>query len=247
MTRPDAYWLRLEAEYHRDPVQGNFGPAYALDNPAGFRAYALMSRYSPNHTIHKISDLYGRERWLNDKGWRVMCLALLAIASGTETSTRELAEKIGCCRMTVSRWITKLTAWGVIGSGVVRGRYGGIVLFARRQGDNLEHWANVARAKIAAIRARKLNAHPPLTEDGSTSASYPVAYSPSKYVEGVHLNSERLIDALGLDRSRTSGRIPCPAHGEGRKLTLAWKITQERVLLHCFAGCTFQEIKQAVL
>jgi biotin operon repressor len=243
MTRPDAYWLRLEAEYHRDPVQGNFGPAYALDNPAGFRAYALMSRYSPNHTVHKISDLYGRERWLNDKGWRVMCLALLAIASGTETSTRELAEKIGCCRMTVSRWITKLTAWGVIGSGVVRGRYGGIVLFARRQGDNLEHWANVARAKIAAIRARKLNAHPPTQEDGIRSSSYlntSYSYSVSK---GVHLD---LVDVLGLDRARSKGAIRCPAH-EDKRASLSWKIADNgKLLLHCFAGCTFSEIRTAV-
>jgi biotin operon repressor len=239
----DAFYRRLEAEYYRDPINGQYGAAYALDNPTGFRAYMVMARYSPDHTVHRITDLYGRERWLNDKGWRVMCLALLHIASGTETSTRELAERIGCCRMTVSRWITKLTAWGVIGSGVVRGRYGGIVLFARRAGDNLEHWANVARAKMAAIRARKLNAHPPTQEQGSSSATYLKTTHTYSVYKGVHLD---LVGALGLDRSRSKGAIKCPAH-EDKRASLSWRITSDnKLLLHCFAGCTFDEIKKAV-
>jgi hypothetical protein len=41
------------------------------------------------------------------------------------------------------------------------------------------------------------------------------------------------------------GRMPCPAHGEGKKPTLAWNWLDGRLLIHCFAGCTFQEIRQA--
>lgn len=57
-----------------------------------------------------------------------------------------------------------------------------------------------------------------------------------------------LLDALGLDITRGSGRIPCPAHGEGRSKTLSWRVASDgNVLLHCFAGCTFAEIRKAVL
>jgi len=239
--RSDSYYLALENAHHRDPVQADFGPAWSAANPSGFRAYVTMSRYDPGHSIHRIRDLYGRERWLNDKGWRVMCLALLNIASDTETSLTEMAQRIGCCRMTVSRWITKLTAWGIIGSSVLRGRNGGLFLFARKVGDSLDRYAAVARAKIAAIRARKLNAHPPPQEAGSSSTTYlksPATYSVYK---GVHLD---LYDALGLDRARTQGMIACPAH-EDRQKSLSWKQAGEKLLLHCFAGCTFGEIVKA--
>lgn len=240
--RTDAYYLALEGAYHRDPVQADFGPAWSLANPSGFRAYATMSRYSPDHDIHKIRDLYGRERWLNDKGWKVMCLALLKIAGDIETSLTEMATSIGCCRMTVSRWITKLTAWGVIGSSVLRGRYGGLFLFARKITDNLDRYAAIARAKIAAIRARKSNAHPPITgasEPLATGSYYPSSYSVSM---GVHLD---LADALQLDRSRSQGMIQCPAHEDQRK-SLSWKMAGDKLLLHCFAGCTFAEIRMAL-
>lgn len=242
--RSDEYWRAIEDQYHRtherDPYNGGHGPAATLDNPAGFRAYMVMARYSPNHTLHKITDLYGRERWLNDKGWRVMALALLTIASNTQTSLTVMAEKIGCHRQTVSRWITKLTAWGVIGSGTVRGRYGGLVLFARSVRDNLEHWAQVARAKIHARKGRDSKCAPPTEGGVSRSSMTPNYLSMSK---GAHLD---LADALGLDRARGKGSIKCPAH-EDKRASLSWKFTEGgKLLLHCFAGCTFAEVRGAI-
>lgn len=56
-----------------------------------------------------------------------------------------------------------------------------------------------------------------------------------------------LLDRLGADPGRTSGRIPCPAHG-GRDRNLAWRLTPDgRVLLTCHSHhCTFDEIVGAV-
>jgi len=235
----DAYYARVWDARQRDPLQGDFGPAWSKDNPSGFRAYMTMTRYAPDATVHKITDLQGRPRWLNDKGYRIMCAALLVIASDRQTSLTELAERIGCHRQTVSRWLRKLTAWGVLGCWTVRGRYGGIVLVARKVGDSLGWMADAARAKLEAIRARKSNAHPlPRQGEGTTR------YVPSTYVsKGAHLD---LMDVLPLDRTRRTGMIQCPAH-EDRLRSLSWKITaDDKLLLHCFAGCTFDEIRRSV-
>ena len=106
----DTYYANVWDARQRDPLQGDFGPAWSKDNPSGFRAYMTMTRYAPDATVHKITDLQGRPRWLNDKGYRIMCAALLVIASDRQTSLTELAERIGCHRQTVSRWLRKLTA-----------------------------------------------------------------------------------------------------------------------------------------
>ncbi len=84
----------------------------------------------------------------------------------------------------------------------------------------------------------------PLTEERAHYL-FSVTFDPPP-APAVH--GTELVDALGLDTTRGSGRIPCPAHGEGRSKTLAWRITSDgRVLLHCFAGCTFGEIRKAIL
>lgn len=240
----DAYYHSVASRYgNAAAVNGDYGPAWSRDNPSGFRAYMTMTRYAPGQEVHRITDLYGRQRWLNDKGYRIMCAALLIIASDRQTSLTELAERIGCHRQTVSRWLTKLTAWGVLGMMTVRGRYGGLVLVARTAKDSLQWMADAARERISRIRARNLNAHPPTQGDVATSykATYH-PYYPSTYT-GAHLE---LRAALNLDASRKQGSIRCPAH-EDRLASLSWKITpQDKLLLHCFAGCTFQEIRAAV-
>lgn len=92
--------------------------------------------------------------------------------------------------------------------------------------------------------------------EGEAEAVAPLSEERAHYLFGVTHEPQRstvpgmgtpLIDALGLDTTRGSGRIACPAHGEGRSKTLSWKITDGIVLLHCFAGCTFDEIRKAVI
>ena len=39
--------------------------------------------------------------------------------------------------------------------------------------------------------------------------------------------------------------VHCPAH-EDRTKSLSWRIAEGRLLLHCFAGCTFDEIRGAL-
>jgi hypothetical protein len=61
---------------------------------------------------------------------------------------------------------------------------------------------------------------------------------------GEPLDERQLLERLGADLSRQSGMLRCPAH-EDRSASLSWGWTGERALLHCFAGCTFDEIRAA--
>lgn len=61
------------------------------------------------------------------------------------------------------------------------------------------------------------------------------------------LDDRDLLQRLGADPTKTSGRVPCPAHG-GEDRNLAWKLTPDgRALLRCWSHqCTFTEIVRAV-
>lgn len=60
-------------------------------------------------------------------------------------------------------------------------------------------------------------------------------------------DDQSLLDRLGGDATRSSGRVPCPAHG-GRDRNLAWRWGDRgRLLLKCHSHqCTFDEIVRAV-
>lgn len=77
-------------------------------------------------------------------------------------------------------------------------------------------------------------------------------YAPELWPGGRRLpfqpESGDILQALGINPAEYKGRVPCPAHGDGRKKTLAWAFTTDRkLLLYCFAGCTYAEIRKAVL
>jgi hypothetical protein len=54
-----------------------------------------------------------------------------------------------------------------------------------------------------------------------------------------------LLDRLGAPADRDHGMLRCPAH-EDRAASLSWRFTGDRVLLRCFAGCTFDQIRGAL-
>lgn len=60
-------------------------------------------------------------------------------------------------------------------------------------------------------------------------------------------DDQSLLERLGGDPTRSSGRVPCPAHG-GRDRNLSWRWGDRgRLLLTCFSHhCTFDEIVRAV-
>jgi hypothetical protein len=62
---------------------------------------------------------------------------------------------------------------------------------------------------------------------------------------GPSLNQRDLLDRLGADPDKTRGMVKCPAH-EDRDASLSWRYENDVALLHCFAGCSFDEIRAAL-
>lgn len=58
------------------------------------------------------------------------------------------------------------------------------------------------------------------------------------------LRDRELLERLGADLSRGKGRLRCPAH-QSKSLSLSWRYENGKALVHCFAGCTFDEIRAA--
>ena len=54
-------------------------------------------------------------------------------------------------------------------------------------------------------------------------------------------NDDELLFRLGGDPAMRTGMVHCPAH-EDRQRSLSWRVLNGKLLLHCFAGCTFAEI-----
>jgi hypothetical protein len=59
------------------------------------------------------------------------------------------------------------------------------------------------------------------------------------------LNQRDILDRLGADPSKARGMVRCPAH-EDRGPSLSWRWDGEKALLHCFRGCSFDEIRAAL-
>jgi hypothetical protein len=60
-------------------------------------------------------------------------------------------------------------------------------------------------------------------------------------VGGHHLEPDEILSRLHAQAGRPKGVARCPAH-EDRHPSLSWRVDGDRVLLYCFAGCSFGEI-----
>jgi hypothetical protein len=93
----------------------------------------------------------------------------------------------------------------------------------------------------------ELEAEFPVSYDGALDliARYGVRVRRGRLVRNVRPTRENLANQLGIPDDHTSGIIACPAHKDERP-SLSWRRTADhRLLVHCFAGCTFDEIRQA--
>lgn len=59
-------------------------------------------------------------------------------------------------------------------------------------------------------------------------------------------SDDELTRALGINPFSRAGQLKCPAHEDDRP-SLSYRLTGQRLLLHCFAGCSWDEIRRAVL
>jgi hypothetical protein len=88
----------------------------------------------------------------------------------------------------------------------------------------------------------------PMSQDRAAHllAEHAPEFWPSATPRPVQPQSADILAALGINPADYKGRVPCPAHGDGRKKTLSWATTPDgRLLLYCFAGCTYDAIRKA--
>ena len=96
-------------------------------------------------------------------------------------------------------------------------------------------WQDGAVRPLDGVKARQILLH--LAEPGPVRVR--VAGS------GSTLNEHDILDRLGADPSKARGMVRCPAH-EDRGPSLSWRWDGEKALLHCFRGCSFDEIRAAL-
>lgn len=247
--------------FHEFQSEGAYGRASNVSKGwAGYRG-GDDRRYDvvgPDGSTHRLTEA-GFRTWVAVKPF----VTAAGIPDGKSfTTVTALAIVVGVSKATVSRWLQRLMSWGWLGLLTTRGHYGGVLIFGRTLADGLDHFARKAkdtirrqiqkrraRAWAHMMVARESNVSPNTItiEDGERNGErlrhYLALYGETlESKRSWEAENERLSEALGLDPSRSQGRAACPAHGEHRNKTLSWKLQGGRLLLHCFAGCTYKEI-----
>jgi len=102
---------------------------------------------NPGKALVSVFDMEGRERYLTPTQAEVTGLAL-SMVDGEMLTMREMATRLAVSPSTVSRALTKLQAWGILAYVVGRGRFAGLVIMRRAQGDGLDRFSDAAKARV---------------------------------------------------------------------------------------------------
>lgn len=205
-----------------------------------------------NRAIVPVVDQYGKEHLITEKTFKVYMNALSRITrDDTSTTLREMATEIGVCAQTVSNALRRFMAWGILGYGSVRGKYGGLILFARHKGDGLERYVRLAWESIRAAWDRKTGR----IRAQSNVQTYPqtetVRSDVYGYVYRVDIKKrerdDRIEETLRVQLHGGSKRVKCPAHGgEDRNLSF-WRRPDGSLGVKCWSHqCAERDIKDAV-
>ena len=127
----------------RDPVSEFNGRATV---PMG-RGFGLWQRMNPGKQLVSVFDMEGRERFLTPTQAEVAGLAM-SMVDGEMLTMRAMATRLSVAPSTVSRALTKLSAWGIVAYVVGRGRFAGLVIMKRARGDGLDRFRDAAKARV---------------------------------------------------------------------------------------------------
>jgi DNA-binding MarR family transcriptional regulator len=144
---PAHIFYAIEADrMERNPVQAPDANGRATV-PMG-RGFALWQRMNAGAHLVWIDDQDGKPRAITPKQAQVLALALELIGKGRGVTMRDMAQTLRMAPSTISRALTKLQSFGVIGVIVGRGRYAGLVIFRTVKGDGMERFAQAAKARV---------------------------------------------------------------------------------------------------
>lgn len=105
-------------------------------------------KFNPGADLIYVDDAEGRPRALTPKQYAVLVMALDIIRRTTRMTMRQMAEALGVAPSTVSRALTKLQSWGLVGVIVGRGRFAGLVIFRRTKDDGMDRFRKAAKARV---------------------------------------------------------------------------------------------------
>jgi DNA-binding MarR family transcriptional regulator len=143
---PAHIFYAIEADrMDRDPVQES-GVNGRATVPMG-RGFRLWQRMNPGASLIYVDDMEGRPRALTPTQAEVCALAL-EMVEGHMLTMRAMAARLGVSPSTVSRALTKLSAWGIIRVIVGRGRFAGLVIFRAMKGDGRDRFRDAAKARV---------------------------------------------------------------------------------------------------
>ncbi len=120
------------------------------DVATGRAAHPLLTKWSrmnPGVQLVWVDDAEGHPRALTPKQYLVLTAAL-DMADGIGITMRQLASRLEVAPSTVSRALTKLSAWGLICYFVGRGRWAGLVIFRRSPNDGFDRMRKLAKARV---------------------------------------------------------------------------------------------------
>ncbi len=104
-------------------------------------------KFNPGVQLVWVDDAEGHPRALTPKQYLVLTAAL-DMADGIGITMRQLASRLEVAPSTVSRALTKLSAWGLICYFVGRGRWAGLVIFRRTPNDGFDRMRKLAKARV---------------------------------------------------------------------------------------------------
>ena len=143
---PAHIFYAIEADKReRDPVMDPASASRATV-PYG-RGFALWQRMNAGAQLVWIDDMEGNPRAITPKQAQVLALAL-EMVEGDMLTMRGMAARLGFAPSTVSRALTKLSAWGILCYIVGRGRFAGLVIIKRTVGDGQDRFREAAKARV---------------------------------------------------------------------------------------------------
>ncbi len=146
MTSRDRHYAAMadKAEGRDHDVRTKYGDRLTLSEGAFGRAWM---KFNPGAQLVWVDDAEGHPRALTPKQYLVLTAAL-DMADGIGITMRQLASRLEVAPSTVSRALTKLSAWGLICYFVGRGRWAGLVIFRRRKDDGFDKMRKLAKARV---------------------------------------------------------------------------------------------------
>lgn len=193
--------------------------AYGYQTYGGDAAVAALRCFRGYHPDARWSwvEVDGRQRWMTQSMMRIH--AVLSMASmrqnGDLQKLSDLAAEARVSKGYFSKVLLRFTSWGMFASISIRGRAGGLYVWARTKGDSFARYAKDAQIHLQTLAVMKAARNLRRFGEMFPSLHTRVAGDTVETFKGRRLISVR---PKGSD-STSMDSDPGPRRGEGRRFT----------------------------